>query len=448
VYIPQKLQSKNGGKIMKTLSEIKKSIITFYSNIQNKINDFSTTSVISAIAFAFSYALEDVYRKIEEVRRQAYISTATGKYLDRLIRGTFGLNRRPDTRSSGYIVIYGNNPITEPEKVTLKYAEYDTNLGEFTNNTLNASTKFIAYGNQGEAGTSFSLVAPKNKNFIDEVTKTINLQNRQVQYLILPVVSVEKGLKTNIVEGSLYTFPNPPQGLSGVLNTLSPSKVFFGQSADNINSESFNVFSTTQLIHLVNGQLNAFSVVNAFSFLKSGLIEIRKNTANDFMEALYTERPLNDPLGQGDTISRGLLLEYVDRTTSSITLKNRIETETYQIPFTKNDGTVIKLKLRQVSYDGTTLTANESLVGGYTTFLQNLERKFYHPTVSNPSGGDWVQGRPLFIEQKQLPVDDTLIFDPDNILDENYSLKTSEKNIEDENNIKVPYTVGALSTEG
>ena len=105
---------------MKSLTEIKRNITSFYSSIQSKITDFSIGSVVGGLFYSFSASLEGAYTEIDEVRDQAYISTATGEYLDRLINGTFRLERTPATRSVGYVVVYSNSPLPNPENVSLK----------------------------------------------------------------------------------------------------------------------------------------------------------------------------------------------------------------------------------------------------------------------------------------------------------------------------------------
>lgn len=390
---------------MRTLAEIRKNLIAFYTSIQNKITDFSPGSVIGSIFYAFSSSLERLYAEIEEVRRQAYIATATGKYLDRLIDGTFQLKRRPSTRSVGYVTIYSNSPIVDFESLELKYAEYDRDTGQFTGGSQ-SSTKFVGYNVPGEEGIVFSLINPNNPDAIAShvdpaVTERLIHIDKPVQYLVLPVASIITGKKANVREGAIYSFPNPPSGVAGVLNTNNPGTIFF--SSDQAVS-GVPYYSRFTEVFEYNNSTSSFSVLNAFNFSNAGTLEVVGDPANEnSIIATYTD---------GDIVrTAGIFFEYIDSSTSSVTLELPIENSLGTLP-TMNvvDNNVVKeLEITEVEYRGIVypITDSEDL----RILIENLIQS---------EGG-------LRIQEIPAQVSADLIFDPDGVLAPDYTLIDSAR---------------------
>lgn len=384
---------------MKTLGEIKRNIVSFYSTIQSKITDFSIGSVTSGIFYSFSAALESAYEELESVRQQAYIATATGEYLDKLIEGTFQLPRSQDTRSVGYVVVFGEAPLTNFNDIELRYAEFDYESGEFIGGSQ-SSTKFVGYNIQGDEGIVFSLIQPRNTAVIDTDNRLITL-DRSIQFLILPVASMIRGDKANVREGSIYSFPSPPPGLSGVLNTSNPGAVFFSSEQTISNSPFYTRF--TEVISY-NNTSSSFSVLNAYNFSKVGFVELKSDiTRQKPIIATYSEFP-----GEiGETYSGGLVFEYIDASTTNITLKLPIENSLNEVPTVKTTvGQLVKtLTLEKFIYDGVTYTNPHD-----DTFDETLR--------------DFVENFPdgLLIEQRANQISPELIFDPDSVLTSDYRL--------------------------
>lgn len=387
---------------MKTLGEIRRNIISFYSTIQDKVTDFSVGSVASGLFYSFSSALESAYAELEEVRQQAYVSTATGSYLDKLINGTFQLKRNPATRSTGYVVVFGEAPLTNFADIQLKYAEYDYTTGEFISGS-ESSTKFVGYNVQGDEGIVYSLIQPKNQEVVDTSTKLIVL-DRSIQFLILPVASILKGEKANVREGGIYSFPSPPPGLSGVLNTSNPGSVFFASQQALSGSPFFSRF--TEVIEY-NNSTSSFSTLNSYSFSNTGFLELKSNrTGQKPILAVYSETPG----GGGLTRQAGIVFEYIDASTNSITLKLPIENSLDEVPSLEVlDGTDVKvLTLDSFSYDGTVYT--NPYDGTFDATLRSFVDSF-------------TEG--LIIEQRSTQVSAELIFDPDSILSPEYKISES-----------------------
>lgn len=384
---------------MKTLGEIKRNIVSFYSTIQNKINDFSIGSVTSGLFYAFSSALESAYEELEEVRQQAYIATATGEYLDKLIEGTFQLARSEDTRSVGYVVVFGESPLTNFSDLQLRYAEFDYDTGEFISGSQ-SSTKFVGYNVQGDEGIVFSLIQPRNSAVIDPITKLIVL-DRSIQFLILPVASMLRGEQSNVREGGIYSFPSAPPGLSGVLNTSNPGAVFFA-SEQTVSSSPFYTRFTEVISY--NNTSSSFSVLNAYNFSQTGFVELKSDiTRQKPIVSTYSEYP-----GElGSVYIGGLIFEYIDASTTNITLKLPIENSLNEVPTIQvTEGEVVKtLTLEKFTYDGNTYTNlhNDAFDGVIRDFVDAF-----------------TDG--LLIEQRANQISPELIFDPDSVLTSDYKL--------------------------
>lgn len=385
---------------MKTLSEIRRSLISFYSAIQNRITDFSIGSVAGGLMYSFSASLESVYADLEEIKRQSYIATATGEYLDKLIFGTFQFPRRPATRATGYVVVYANSPITNPATLELRYADYDHNAGEFTAG-VQESTKFVGYNLQGEEGVVFSLIAPRNTSVLlpsvspGETERLIYI-NRPIQFLILPVASLIRGSGANIREGGINSFPSPPPGLSGVINTRNPEAVFFASNQAVVGAPFFSRF--TEIVGY-NNQTSSFAVTNAFNFSRRGFVEIMGDPTDQHrIVATYT----NDT----GTVARnyGLVFEYIDASISNITLSHPIDNALGRLPTVRvvENNVLVDLVLRSFTYRNNT----------YTNLTPLSIRQFVESHI--PSG--------LRIQQRPEQIVSDLIFDPDGVLTATYRL--------------------------
>jgi len=389
---------------MKTLSEIKNNIISFYSSIQSKVTDFTVGSVINDIFYSMSASLEDVYSEIDTVSQQAYISTATGAYLDKLIYGTFQLARSPATRSIGYVVVYGNSPLANPANITLQYATFDYTTGEFISGLQN-STKFLGYNSKGESGIVYSLIQPKTATAIDSTTQSINLGGRNVQFLLLPVASVLTGIQSEVIDGGINSFPSPPPGLTGVLNTNNPGSVFFSSSQPISGAPFYSRYTETTAYSASTG---TFSVVNAYNFSSTGFIEIDRDIADNSVTATYTEFSSSNTNYPGTTRQAGLIFEYISVSTSSITLKQPLANSLNIVPtMTVTEAGVVKvLTLDKFTYHGTTYT------NAYDNLFDNTVATFITTNISNS----------FIIQQRADQISDALIFDPDSVLTSTYQL--------------------------
>lgn len=385
---------------MKTLSEIRRDIVSFYSSIQNRVTDFSFGSVISGIFYSVSAVAEQIYSEIRRVENQAYISTATGRYLDKLIDGTFQIQRTPATRSFGYVTIYADSPL--PNDVTLTYATLDENQQNFTSPTADAS-KFLASASEGEESIVYVLQEPTTTSStqVDTENRTITIP-AGVQYAILPVVSVQTGSQVRIREGDLSVFPESPSGISGVLNTLNPGLIF-STNEEYTGTTPFTARFTTFRSYNA-GTLN---VDNAFTFSNSGLIEVNEDIFSNPISAVYKN-------SSGETLSAGLIFEYIDSTLGTITLKNPFADNVLPtITSVNSDGQEDVYTLESFTYTASDSSVVSSDVSddGTTTFFNTIETLFttYQDVLIIKERRKTLVESLIFDLDKQLLSDNTLL---------------------------------------
>ena len=406
----------------KSIDQIRNEISNFYLSIQNEITDVSVGSVAGGMIYALSSAVKGVYDQLDELEKQAFISTATGTYLDLLIEGGFGLRRIQSTRSVGYVVVYGDSPVSNPSSLgnSLICANYDYRSGSFISG-LNSSTKFSGSNGVGSNNAVYSLIQPKNSSFYkvnSDGSINLDLRGKNAKYLILPVASVLTGPQVNLRQGALSTFLNPPIGLSGVSNVVNIADLIFNKSE--ISSSPLYSRTTTMLAY--DASLNVFSVVNAFNFSRSGFLEIsyRANFANNQIRSLYISE-------DGEEASGGLIFKYSDRSQTSVTLESPLS---YTLIY--SNGQLKEYKLSSFSY-------KRSGGSSVTYSVNSSDTWFSNSTVTLPSGDiisstDGIVGSsrfftrffyndPWVLTQKKDQIYQDIIFDPDEALSNSYQIK-------------------------
>jgi uncharacterized phage protein gp47/JayE len=416
----------------KTTSQIRDEIANFYLSIQDEVTDVSTGSVAGGLIYAFAAALQSLYSDLDDLESQAYIATATGRYLDLLIEGGFFLSRPEATRSVGYVVVYGDNPLVNPELTgsRLICAEYDEATGEFTSG-LSAATKFTGVNASGSGNVTYALIRPKNSAGykVDAQGRfIIDLKNKQAKYLILPVASVLSGSQTNVLEGALNTFTNPPDGLKYVLNTNTPAEVIF--SSPGISSAP--LYSRTTSMNLLS-ESGVFSVVNAFNFSSSGFLEIsyKSFSPTNLLSAVYKNE-------FDEEISAGLVFEYDTKTQTSISLKS---SEAYVKNFVNNELTTFELI--NFTYNNVIFSVDSSDVWTANSLITLDDGSSIGP--SNPIYGSaeffksFFHTTPWVLRQRAEQISDDIIFDPDSalfpetyVIRESFRLSTARDSFDDE----------------
>jgi len=399
----------------KTISQIKNEISNFYLSIQNEITDVSTGSVAGGIIYALAVALKDIYDNLDGLERQAFIATAEGRYLDLLIEGGFFLQRPSSTRSTGYVLVYGDDAIVNPSVVGngLVCAEYDANTDTFLSE-ISSATKFTGTNSVGSNSVSYVLTPPKNSLFVRKDVNgrtVIDLRGKRAKYLLLPVASVLRGTQTNLTEGALNTFSNPPSGLRYVSNVNNPAEIIFNFSG--VSTAPLYSRNTTLLSYsALNTRLR---VVNAFNFSSKGFLEIsyRSDFPTRLIRGVYRSN-LNDE------ITSGIVFQYDSKTQTNISLT---ENASYVIQFKDNVLTrydLVNFFYNNIRYfkgttgwgaDTNTTLADGTEIGPETFVAEDLFfAKFF---LTDP----WV------IQQTREQVSEDVVFDPDNVLTETYSIR-------------------------
>lgn len=403
----------------KTISQIQNEIANFYLSIQDEITDVSTGSVSGGLIYAFSVALKELYDGLDSIERQAFIATANGRYLDLLVEGGFFLPRPTATRSTGYVVVYGDDPLVNPEVVGDKLicAEYDFATDNFISD-ISPATRFTGTNSFGSTSVSYVLIPPRNNLFVrkDSLGRSvIDLNGKKAKYLLLPVASVLSGSQVNIEEGSLDTFSNPPSGLRYVLNTNNPASLIFDFGG--VSNAPLYSRNTTLLRYTISDENSArMNVVNAFNFSSKGFAEI--SYRSDFPTRLIRGLYQNEI---GEQINAGIVFEYGTKTQTSISVT---DIKPFVLQF--NDNILRRYDIISFTYEGilysrnpnglwsadvnTTLSDGTSIGPSSTVLDLQFFQSFF--------GTD-----PWVVQQLREQVSEDIIFDPDRVLTETYSLR-------------------------
>lgn len=403
----------------KTISQIQNEISNFYLSIQDEVTDVSTGSVAGGLIYAFSVALKELYDELNDIERQAFIATANGRYLDLLIEGGFFLPRPAATRSSGYVLVYGDDPIVDPEFVgtNLICANYNFETDEFLSD-ISAATRFTGTNIFGSSAVSYVLTKPKNSLFVrkDSLGRdVIDLRGKRAKYLLLPVASVLRGSQVNIEEGALDTFSNPPSGLRYVSNTNNPASFIFDFGG--VSTAPLYSRNTTLLRYIISDEdFGRMSVVNAFNFSSKGFLEIsyRSDFPTQLIRGLYQSN-------EGEQINAGIVFEYSAKTQTSISIS---DIKPFVLKF--NDNILTKYNLINFTYNNVQYSrridgiwfSSESVTlpdGRVISDVDGIpELSFFQSFFgTNP----WV------IQQLREQVSEDIVFDPDNVLTESFSLR-------------------------
>ncbi|MEM0333449.1 MAG: hypothetical protein QXX30_03225, partial [Candidatus Aenigmatarchaeota archaeon] len=114
---------------MRTREEILKNLEDIFLKVQNKIRQLKPGSIIRSIFYSVASEAENIFEEIDEVKRNSYIHTASGEYLDNLIYGFSKLERRRGTNAIGYVTLrpidieLNNEDIIN--SLSLRFAKYD-----------------------------------------------------------------------------------------------------------------------------------------------------------------------------------------------------------------------------------------------------------------------------------------------------------------------------------
>lgn len=202
---------------MKSRFNIYTSMERAFLSVQSKIRKLKQGSVVRALLFSVSDELSRVYQDVDTFKRNIFIDTASGEYLDSLIQGFVNLPRRRSTFASGYVVIELGEEIT-PDNINLlsfAFANYDKSTNSVNSKYQGVQSISV---DKGTRAYTYHICQPQNfdvtenafernpvlqeqrlfatyKNYLIDI---YNATGKGVKTLVLPIVSSEPGRNQNL----------------------------------------------------------------------------------------------------------------------------------------------------------------------------------------------------------------------------------------------------------
>lgn len=367
---------------------------SYYTKIQSQVTDLESTSVAGGILWSTSSLLENLYVKIDEIVKQSFMQTAEGLYLDRFIYGTFRLPRNQETRAFGYVVLHSTSPSQTPQDLRLWCAGYDPSTDTLTN--TDKAIKFVSSGSEKEAGRVFVLVEPKGATLkAEEGQSYIDMNGKYVQFIVVPVVSMTKGNNVNVPEGAITVITSNIQGITGVINSYSPLSAFFDTPTQTPLS--------SRVTSIVGISTTSVDVVNAYNFSNSGLVGFETfdgKPIRGFYQGAYEDTPSVIVA----EVVKNVQLEYSDASTRNITISDENFNNgihTFVKPTSNGRSIVYKLVDAWVGSNRPIRTPELYVID----IISLIESKL----VSNT---------PMLVRQEEAEIDRTIIYDPDNVIND------------------------------
>jgi hypothetical protein len=204
---------------MRSRFEILQALEDIFLRVQDKITKINPGSVLRSLFYSVSVELENAYTELEDLKKNSFIATATGEYLDNLIYGFSGLRRKIGKRSMGYVFLktvgFSFDSMESIDRVRFAFPFWDPE-----NDTLIVypNTPSISVMNDRGDLSSYYILPPLRflpftedmfvevdgeqnisrmyKNFL----KTVFLRtNKPITLLILPIISSDYGQDKNLL---------------------------------------------------------------------------------------------------------------------------------------------------------------------------------------------------------------------------------------------------------
>jgi len=204
---------------MRSRFEILQALETIFLRVQDKITKINPGSVLRSLFYSVSVELEDAYKELDDLKKNSFVATASGEYLDNLIYGFSGLKRKVGKRAVGYVFLKTVGfsfdsidsiersrfifPYWEPTSDTLivypntPSIEVMNDRGDLTSYYILPPLRFMPFTEDmfieinGEQN-----ISRMYKNFLkSEFLKT----NKPITLLILPIISADYGLDKNLL---------------------------------------------------------------------------------------------------------------------------------------------------------------------------------------------------------------------------------------------------------
>jgi hypothetical protein len=204
---------------MRNRFEILQALENIFLRVQDKITKINPGSVLRSLFYSVSTELEAAYKELEDLKKNSFIATASGEYLDNLIYGFSGLKRKIGKRSVGYVFLktvgFTFDSIEEIEKTRFIFPFWDPE-----NDTLIAypNTPSIDVMNDRGDVVSYYILPPlRFLPFTEEMFVEIDGEqnisrmyknflkakfletNTPITLLILPIISSDYGKDKNLL---------------------------------------------------------------------------------------------------------------------------------------------------------------------------------------------------------------------------------------------------------
>jgi len=204
---------------MRSRFEILQALENIFLRVQDKITKINPGSVLRSLFYSVSVELENAYAELEDLKKNSFIATASGDYLDNLIYGFSGLKRKIGKRSMGYVFLKTVGfsfdsiesidrsrfvfPFWDPENDTLivypntPSIDVMNDRGDLSSYYILPPLRFLPFTEDmfvevdGEQN-----ISRMYKNFL----KTVFLKtNKPITLLILPIISSDYGQDKNLL---------------------------------------------------------------------------------------------------------------------------------------------------------------------------------------------------------------------------------------------------------
>jgi hypothetical protein len=204
---------------MRSRFEILQALENIFLRVQDKITRINPGSVLRSLFYSVSVELENAYTELDDLKKNSFISTASGEYLDNLIYGFSGLKRKIGKRSMGYVFLktvgFSFDSLDAIERSRFIFPFWDPETDTLI---VYPNTPSIDVMNDKGNLTSYYILPPlgllpfKEDMFVEvdgeqnisraykNFLKTVFLKtNKPITLLILPIISSEYGQDKNLL---------------------------------------------------------------------------------------------------------------------------------------------------------------------------------------------------------------------------------------------------------
>lgn len=210
------------------------------ADIKRELSGFAflKNTVINALTFAWSGAIYDVYRAINNFINNLFLQTASNEFLDKF-GYAWNLTRNPATQAEGKISIGGLSGATIPIGTEFQSSNGDTYE---TQETKTISTELINVSSITRIGSEATVTTASNHNLVNNFSVTISGAN-EAEYN--GTFTVKEVTASNQFKYDLVGTPSSPATgtitASYLLVAITIKSVDFGQLTNLSNGTVLNI---------------------------------------------------------------------------------------------------------------------------------------------------------------------------------------------------------------